>query len=221
MLVIHPATHTSLSADRTYPLFLIPPKASINCTTLTSNRLLTILLTLSCLFYQIFSDCAIDFLALTIVQLVWKSEKCLTHGFTFHIIQNCTCVILLFLIDHRHSLQATPEPVNGFGQCDLSCFSLLFKAPCCCSATSSTLGSFIPKAFSDAIILVTIDYSMSSFLFWSCHLFSITPGDEIVVLGVDPSFFLMHQRWTAETRWSRPPTFLRLIFSKQTRRQKT
>ena len=95
-----------------------------------------------------------------------------------------------FLLAHRHSWQVNPEPVTGFVQCGLSLFIRLEKEPPSCSAPTLILVAFVPKAFSDVIFLVTMDFSVNSFLFRSFRFFSIFIYAETVVVCVDPHCFL-------------------------------
>ena len=152
---------------------------------------------------RLFSNNAIISLSSTSVQLVWKIGKCLTHRFKLHRMKTCTCEIMFSTISRWHSWQATPEPVTDFSQCGLSWFSHLAKAPPGCSASASTLGGFVTKDLFGAILLVTMQFSVS--ILWCFRFSSIYLRYEIVVAGVDQSFFLMPRHWTAETRWLRPP----------------
>ena len=150
---------------------------------------------------------------------MWKIGKCLTHRFTLPRMKTFTCAIIFYPLSHRHSWQATPEPFTGIGQCGLSWFSRLSKASLGCNASSLTLGAYVARAFFGEYFLVKMDCSVYIFLFQYFHFFYFTFCSGTLVVGVDPSFFLMPRCWTAETRWLRPQKFVGSIFSKKTRRQ--
>ena len=154
------------------------PEASTNYTNLTSNIFLTtyftdLIISAPHLLVWLLSNDVIISLSSTSVRLVWKSAKCLTHRFILHRMQTFTCEIIFSPIYHQQSWKANPEPVIGFGQCGLTLFIHLAKTPPGCSASSSTLGAFVTKAFSNTAFLVKIYCFMYRFLFEYFLLFYI------------------------------------------------